>query len=107
MSLLELASRLDEPAIRALLAEAVGFPTAKRLEAIWRRYRDEPGWYLYGAKAAGAVVGCIGPEVSGPGPAVVRHIAVAPAARRQGLGRSLLRQAGALLGLHHMTAQTD
>ena len=105
-ALLDLKARLDEPALRELLAEAVGFSTAARMEAVCSAYRQE-GWHLLGLEWDGALVGCIGLEVTAPGQAIIQHIAVVPERRGQGVGRALVAQAAAALHLEHLVAETD
>jgi ribosomal protein S18 acetylase RimI-like enzyme len=102
----DLRPRLHEPAVRDLLAPAVGFPTPERMEWTCACYR-QPGWHLLGLEHGGQLVGLIGLEATTPGQAVVRHIAVLPAERRQGHGRALIARAAVALGLTCLEAETD
>jgi len=103
---LDLRTRLYEPAVLELLASAMGFPTAERLEQVRARYQ-EAGWHLLGIEQEGRLVGLIGLQVTAPGQAIIQHIAVAADARRLGIGRMLIGQAAAMLGGRRLTAATD
>jgi MFS family permease len=105
-TLIDLKPRLGDPAVRALLAEAVGSPTPERMEEVCGNYYQDT-WHLLGLEEPGALVGCIGLEVTDPQQAVIQHIAVAPERRRHGIGRRILQQAAAMLGVTHLTAETD
>jgi len=89
---LDLSSRLDDQAVRELLAVAADHPIAETAAAACRRYAGQAEWELAGWDRDGTVVACIGTERAGPGVVRIRHLAVAADARGQGIGRSLIRR---------------
>jgi ribosomal protein S18 acetylase RimI-like enzyme len=60
-----------------------------------------------GYELDGDMVGCVGVEIPQPGHATVRHFAVMPEHRYQGIGRSMLRQLPDELSLVQLVAETD
>lgn len=102
----DLGPRLQAPAVRDLLAYAVGCPTPAKLDRVARQYALIPA-RLVGFELDGALVGCLGFEPIGAGHAVIRHIAVAAAARRHGVGRQMLDWLVATERLDRVTAETD
>lgn len=105
--LVDLLPRLDEPSVRDLLAQSTGNPTPTKLDGLATRYRGAPDMRLLGDETGHGLAGCIGLALGADGAAVVEHIAVAPAERRRGLGRSLVTSAAALFGLTCLSAETD
>jgi ribosomal protein S18 acetylase RimI-like enzyme len=103
----DVLTEIDDSAMSALLAPAVYNPTPDRLSQICRRYRTEPAWRLLGCRRAGVVVGCIGIELGTGGHATIRHIAVKPPKRGEGIGISLIHQAVATFALTELVAETD
>jgi GNAT superfamily N-acetyltransferase len=86
----DLSNRLNDPAVQALLSEAVGYPTPAKLVAVTARYATEPARTLYGAVRDGALLGVLGVERVTLREWAIHHIAVAPVARRAGVGRAML-----------------
>ncbi len=105
--MVDLAPRLDDPNIVALLAYSVGFPTPEKLQAITARYRTDVAWILLGVEVGEAVVGCIGIELNADTTAVIRHIAVAPQHRGRGIGRMMIETVCAQHQLRQLSAETD
>lgn len=105
--LVDLLPRLDEPSVRDLLAQSAGNPTPAKLDALAARYRAVPDLRLLGDETGHGLAGCIGLALGAGETAVVEHIAVAPAERRRGLGRSLVTSAAALYSLTCLSAETD
>jgi len=105
--LVDLRPRIDEPAVRDLLALSAGNPTPASLDALVTRYRATEDWPLLGVDTGHGLAGCIGLALGPDSSAVVQHIAVAPAAQRQGLGRSLIDSVAALYELTSLSAETD
>ena len=105
--LVDLGHRADEPAVRELLARAIGRPTAERLAEATRGYAGKT-WRLLGVSDdIGAVVGLIGLELLTRDTAAIRHIAVAEPRRLEGLGRRLILEARDQLGVSRLEAETD
>ena len=105
--MLDIKFRLADESVRALLSYPVGFPTPGKLEDVRRKYQSEPNWIIKGYELDGDLVGCVGAEMLEPGRVEVRHIAVLPGKRNQGIGRSMLRQLSDELGLGQLAAETD
>jgi ribosomal protein S18 acetylase RimI-like enzyme len=108
-ALVDLAPRLDDPELAALLSHSVGFPTPEKLQVIANCYRTEATWRLLGIEEDGAVVGCIGImlETEDRDCAVIRHIAVAPQCRGRGIGRLMIEAVCADFRLRQLMAETD
>jgi uridine kinase len=102
----DLGLRLQVPAVRDLLAYAVGYPTPTTLDRVTEQYALTAA-RLVGFELDGALVGCLGYEPAGAGHAVIRHIAVAAAARRRGIGRQMVDWLAATERLDRVTAETD
>src|SRR4051812_21874187 len=90
IELVEMSNRLNDPAVQALLREAIGYPTPAKLAAVTERYATEPTRTLYGALRDGALLGVLDVERVTLREWAIHHIAVAPVARRAGIGRAML-----------------
>ena len=106
-SMEDFSRELESPRLRAVLAPAVYHPTAERLAQICERYRVEPGWRMLGCRSGEEIAGCLGLALGDAGQATIRHIAVAPDRRGQGIGTALIRHAVATFALTHLSAETD
>lgn len=78
-----------------------------KVDAIVARYGCDPSWTLLGYESGAVPIGCIGLFLAGAGEAVIGHIAVAPAYRLRGIGRSLVDDALRRFELSALTAKTD
>ena len=106
--MLDVSERADERQLRDLLSLSIGFPTPEKVAAVARRYRNDPDWTLYGWEdRSRALTGCIGIERRSIKEAKVRHLAVAPAARGQGIGSALLAAAIKSMPVERVFAETD
>jgi GNAT superfamily N-acetyltransferase len=103
--MIDLSDRLNDPAVRALLGDAVGYPTPAKLTAVTARYAAEPAWTLYGAVRDGVLLGVLGVERLSARELVIQHVAVAPAMRRAGIGRAML--AAVCAPAERVSAETD
>lgn len=97
----------DVDQVKAVLAPSVWGPTEEKLRALLREFYAGPGRELLVGRDGETVVGVMGIGHVGQGRAVIEHLAVAPEYRGQGLGRALVEQGGALLGLDEVEAETD
>lgn len=97
----------DDGISRTLLAMSIGDATAERVARAQRRYEQEPSWQLLGYAPAGALLGSIGFAITAPDEATVRHIAVLPPYRGQGIGRMLVAHLIATRRLERLLAETD
>lgn len=104
--LVDVSARADR--LSDLLAPSIGFPTPERVAAVARRYRNDQHWTLYGWEdESGALTGCIGLERQSIREAKVRHLAVAPRARRQRVGSALIAAAIESTSVERLLAETD
>ncbi len=85
----------------------IGDATAERVARAQRRYEQEPGWQLVDYAPVGALLGSIGLQITAPGEATVRHIAVLPPYRGQSIGRKLVEHLIATRQLQRLLAETD
>ena len=106
-ALVEVTQRLDEQALRALLALSVGFPTPEKLGALAARYAADPAWSAYARLQSGRPVGVIGLQRLDQRSIAIQHLAVAADVQRQGIGRDLLQYVRRLHGASELHVQTD
>jgi GNAT superfamily N-acetyltransferase len=100
----DLASRVDEPGVAALLTDAFGSSRAV-LEARARYLTGE--WGLLGYEERTAVLGLIGFERTSPTAVRIRGMAVDPRRRREGIGRVLVHEVGTRNRGSTLHAETD
>lgn len=105
--LFDLKPNLWDPVVRGLLALAIGYPTEARITKISRQYHENLNWRLFGYSMNNKIVGLAGFELTRPEEAVLRHIAVSPQVRKQGIGRTLLEKTSIALSLAKLSAETD
>jgi hypothetical protein len=80
---LDLSPRLDDPALREVLALAVGDPTPEKINHVCETYRAARESKILGySKEDRDIVARVGVEITGPGEATIQHIAVVPTMRR-------------------------
>jgi ribosomal protein S18 acetylase RimI-like enzyme len=103
----DISSELENPRLWEVLAPAVYNPTPTRLDQIRARYRMEPTWRLLGCRSGATIIGCIGLELGANDAATIRHIAVIPERRGEGIGRALIQQALRTFMLTQISAETD
>ena len=105
---LDVTERADGRQLRDLLSPSIGFLTPEKVAAVACRYRNNEDWALYGWEdESGALTGCIGLERRSTREAKVRHLAVAPGARRQGVGSALIAAAIESTCVERLVAETD
>jgi ribosomal protein S18 acetylase RimI-like enzyme len=107
MQTVDLVPLRTEPAVRELVAQSVGYPTPEKLDRVLQRYADDPARRLVGFERDGALEGYVGFELHGAGAATIWNIAVQLHARRHGLGRQIIRWLIEVVGIVHLTAETD
>ncbi|EHQ59356.1 GNAT family acetyltransferase [Paenibacillus dendritiformis C454] len=81
-------SRLREAVIRDLIELCV-FPDPDKVEAVLKKYEQNPGDELWGYESEGEVVGIIGVRKHGKEIEIL-HIAVHPKLRGAGFGRGMI-----------------
>lgn len=81
-------SRLREAVIRDLIELCV-FPDPDKVEAVLKKYEQNPGDELWGYESEGEVVGIIGVRKHGKEIEIL-HIAVHPELRGAGFGRGMI-----------------
>jgi GNAT superfamily N-acetyltransferase len=102
----DFSRELENPQVWEVLAPAIYNPTSIRLAQIHARYRAEPAWRLMGCRSGATIVGCIGLELGADDAATIRHIAVVPEHRGEGIGRALIQQALRTFALTQISAET-
>jgi ribosomal protein S18 acetylase RimI-like enzyme len=107
MLTVDLVPRRGQPAVRELFAYSVGYPTPEKLDRVLQRYAVDPARRLVGFERDGSLDGYVGFELHGAGSATIWNIAVQLSARRQGLGRQIVRWLIDVAGLTRLTAETD
>jgi len=104
MDLVELNGRQDEPAVRRVLELSHGSKEA--LEEVCAHYLCGD-WTFIGWQEGDEILACVGAERLGEGTIGIRSIAVEPARRRRGLGRTLLDALAEPLEAGRIVAETD
>ena len=104
MDLVELNGRQDEPVVRRVLELSHGSKEA--LEEVCAHYLSGQ-WPFIGWQEGEEVLACAGAERLGKGTIGIRSIAVEPARRRRGLGRTLLDALAHRLEARTLVAETD
>ena len=79
-----------DTSVAALLRSCVGSPTEEKLQRIWADYHSSPILHLNIHSRAQEAVGLIGVERDDGQSTIIRHIAVASHAQRNGLGREMI-----------------
>lgn len=87
-----------------LLAQALGRP--EQAPELFREYQTRSNTVLFGWLADQQVLALAGLEYA-QGAGILKHLAVAAAWRKRGLGRSLLQACLARLSLYRLDAETD
>ncbi|TMK21572.1 MAG: GNAT family N-acetyltransferase [Actinobacteria bacterium] len=104
MNLIDLRGRQDEPAVRRVLEQSHG--STEALEEACAHYRSGE-WTFIGWQEGEEILACAGAEQLTGGTIGIRSIAVAPAWRHRGLGRTLLDSLAGRAGASMVVAETD
>ena len=88
-----------------VIALSMGSPTPKKVEQVLDSYR-KPNRYLIGCWQTNRIIGMIGLEIGGAA-GVIKHIAVLPEHRLQGVGKALIKNAMDQFDLQTIHAETD
>ena len=102
--IVDLSGRQDEPAVRRVLELSHG--STEALEEACAHYRSGE-WAFIGWQEGQEILACAGAETLGDDTIGVRSIAVAPACRGRGLGRTLLDALAERAGVKRVVAETD
>ena len=102
--LIDLSGRQDEPAIRRVLEQSHGSTGA--LEEACAHYRSGE-WTFIGWQDGEEILACAGAEKLSSSTIGVRSIAVAPAWRNRGVGRTLIDALAERAGAKRVVAETD
>jgi GNAT superfamily N-acetyltransferase len=104
VSFVDLARRLDEPGVFALLTEAFGSSdTAQQAKESY----VVGDWTALGYEEGGAIIGFVGFERVSAKALRIRGIAVDPSRRREGIGRLLIEETRARNRGVTLHAETD
>jgi ribosomal protein S18 acetylase RimI-like enzyme len=107
LTFVDLRGMMGEPEVRRVLAFAIGYPTPEKVGRVCQDYRSKAGREILGAVEDGAVVGCIGLDLSRGLEIEILHIAVDPEHRRRGIGRWMLEKIRDRYPLCSVVAETD
>ena len=90
----DLCARADDEQIVRLIAMGLNAEAPEteieHARRAGREYRDMENMDLWGVEEAGRVHALIGVQIASAGELILRDLAVAPEARRQGIGRRLI-----------------
>jgi N-acetylglutamate synthase-like GNAT family acetyltransferase len=100
----EIKSGSIQPNVRELLSYAT---SEKNIEREYKQYIQSPARQLYGYDFENTVVGCIGVEFSSPKCCEIKHIAVSPNHRGEGIGSKMINFIWDQYSLSFMSAETD
>lgn len=103
--LLDIKDNIDDPAVRELVSESMWDRSPEAMEKKLAAFRSRKDWYLYGWVESDEILGVCGIEIR-PDLFEILNIAVAPNARRRGIGKTMIT---ALQQKHRtaITAETD
>jgi ribosomal protein S18 acetylase RimI-like enzyme len=107
LTVTDLKPRLDEPAVRSLLARSIGYPTTAKIAAVCERYRHDDRRILLGFERDSVLVSYAGLELVGPSEAILWNIVVVPAAQGQGIGRAIVTYVRNRFARRQLVAETD
>lgn len=93
------------PALPTLIALSIGNPTPEKIEQVLSLY-EAPHHYLVGGFEVDKLIGVIGLEIQGTKGAI-KHIAVLPGCRSQGVGKALIRYVIDHFSLVALHTETD
>lgn len=104
--LVDVKPRLRDGAVQELIGHAV-FPDPERLEQTIRTYEMNAGYELYGTEEDGSVIAIAGIVMDEENRLEIKHIAVQPDRRGEGLGRELVLALIELKNPQRIVAETD
>ncbi|WP_062050510.1 GNAT family N-acetyltransferase [Bacillus sp. JCM 19034] len=94
--------------IQSNVRHLLSFATSeKNIEREYELYIYSPVRELYGYDIGGKVVGCIGLEFSSSKHCEIKHIAVSPSHREEGIGRKMISFICEKYSISLLTAETD
>lgn len=92
------------PSVRELLSYAT---SESAIDREYEKYIFETNRYLYSWEINGVTIGCIGIDFINLAHCEIKHIAVSPAARGNGVGRKMIDFIIEELSLEMISAETD
>ena len=104
MNLIDLSGPQAQPGIRRVLEQSQG--STEALEEACAHYRSGE-WTFIGWPEGVEILACAGAEQLNSGTIGIRSIAVAPAWRKRGLGRTLIDALAERAGAKRVVAETD
>jgi ribosomal protein S18 acetylase RimI-like enzyme len=105
--LIDIKPRMRDKDIISLLACCVGNPTEDKLIKTAEEDQQNANRFIMGYEPNGSILGFAGIEIIAPGQAVLLHIAVDPACRGQGIGKSMIGDIIRQFVLQRLEAETD
>lgn len=96
----------SHPELPTVIAPSIGNSTSdEKMQKILGGY-EEPGHYLVGSFEANRLIGVVGLEIQGK-TGIIKHIAVLPTYRLQGIGKALIKHVIDHFFLKTLHAETD
>jgi len=92
------------PSVKEILSYATSESTIDRE---YEKYIFDTNRHLYSWEVNGEAIGCLGIEFSNEDDCLIKHIAVSPAARGNGVGRNMIDFILKEYSLEMITAETD
>lgn len=96
----------DWEQVRELLAACM-YPNEEKINRQVVLYRSDESLFLYGVVIQAELVGLIGVRADTTGEGVLRHIAVKPHLRGQGVGHAMIKHVMQIHNLVRLEAETD
>jgi ribosomal protein S18 acetylase RimI-like enzyme len=98
---------INNLSVQRLLALCIFEPIPEKLAELTARYDSMPNWALYGLHIDETLAGVVGVRTSTQKHILIQHIAVAPEAQRQGIGRRLIEHLIHVYQFYRLEAETD
>ncbi|MBP6507398.1 MAG: GNAT family N-acetyltransferase [Opitutaceae bacterium] len=96
-----------DPALAGFLSLCIGNATEEKIKALWVDYTTADNRELWSALLGPQKIGLVGFEIKDQARVIIRHITVAPEARRKGLGKKLIEHFISRYPSHAVEAETD
>ncbi|WP_235355935.1 GNAT family N-acetyltransferase [Aneurinibacillus migulanus] len=102
--MIRITSKIISPSVRELLSYAT---SEAKIDQEYEQYVQASNRILYGFENAGIMVGCIGVEFLNASDCEIKHIAVSPTERGNGIGSKMVQFICEKHSLRNIFAETD
>lgn len=100
-------NRHDVDEVKVILSIAIGNPTLEKLDSVLLEFYSIDNHLLFVSSENNIITGIIGVDSTNKPSGYIKHLAVLPANRRQGIGRHLINETAKALRLSSMELETD